>query len=323
MSCCSSRTSRDRLVSSGLASRLRRGVVAAAHRRSARRRRCPTARGRSGAARGARRGARRARPAPAGARGRAGWRRRPRSRSGRALRPRLVAQLLAGVVEQLGRAGGVEGVAEPAPQLRLPAQVVVERVAVAALVAAGRPGAQHLGPRLAVVVEHPGQPSRHRQPTAGPRRRRRPASLRRGAGRASWPRTPSATAASMTSSSGQTDRAGAQRSTASACSVDEAASASSTSVLGHGNATLAQTPSPDDVPRTWDSRCASQRSTPLAGHRHHLGGERVRRRHGEHLAEAAGQRGAARRPVRDEHDPPSPPTVPVERLSLPASRPML
>ena len=172
---------------------------------------------------------------------------------------RLVAQPRARVLEQLGRARRAERVAQPAPQLGLPAQILVERRAVAALVPPRRPRAQHLRPRLPVLVEHPGQPPRDREPpalvlaVAAEVLRQRPAPRLVGSH------------ASMTSSSGHTARAGAHRSTASACSADDAASASSTSVLGHGKSTFAQTPSPVAAPSTCDSRWASHRSTPLAG----------------------------------------------------------
>ncbi len=69
----------------------------------------------------------------------------------------------------------------------------------------------------------------------------------------------------MISSSGHTVCSGVHRSTASAWSGVTDWMTSSSSLAGFGNTTLAQTPSPSTAPRTCESRCASQRSTPFAG----------------------------------------------------------
>ena len=73
------------------------------------------------------------------------------------------AESRAGVVEQLGGGRLADPVAQPAPKLRLPPQIVVERRAVTALVPAIGPGAQHLRPRLPVLVEQVRQPAGHGQ----------------------------------------------------------------------------------------------------------------------------------------------------------------
>ncbi len=73
------------------------------------------------------------------------------------------AESRAGVVEQLGGGRLADPVAQPAPKLRLPPQIVVERRAVTALVPAIGPGAQHLRPRLPILVEQVRQPSGHGQ----------------------------------------------------------------------------------------------------------------------------------------------------------------
>ena len=163
MSCCSSRTSRDRLVSSGLVSRrrvsssLRRragGVCSDAVPQRGRGVVQPQVHvavlGEGGEHLQASGGE------PAGAEDR-----EPRRQ---VAQRRIVTQARAGVVEQLGRARRTERIAEPPPQLGLPGEVLVEGRAVAALVPPGGPGAQHLGPRLAVLVEHPRQPPCHREP---------------------------------------------------------------------------------------------------------------------------------------------------------------
>ena len=80
---------------------------------------------------------------------------------------RVGAQRGAGGVEPLGRARGADPVAQPAPQLGLPDQVVGQRLAEPVGVAAGQPVAQHRRPVRGVGVE---QPARCRDTTS----RRRP-----------------------------------------------------------------------------------------------------------------------------------------------------
>ena len=62
--------------------------------------------------------------------------------------------------------GVCEVIAEGPPEGGLPGQVVGQRGAVALLVPAGGPGAEHLGPRLPVRVERPGQLGGGGQPPA-------------------------------------------------------------------------------------------------------------------------------------------------------------
>ena len=70
-------------------------------------------------------------------------------------------------VSYVGRRG-VDGREQPAPQLRLPGQIRIERVAQPVGVPALAPVAQHLRPTRRVPVEEPGQPQRDRVPPPGP-----------------------------------------------------------------------------------------------------------------------------------------------------------
>ena len=239
-SCCSSSTSRDSAASSGLVSG--RGVVVAApQRQAALPRPCPTARARRGAATGARRGARRGRRAPAAARGSSRLAPNTESRSGRSLSSGW--RRSRGRPPRAARPGSAcEPVAQPPPQLGLP-----RRSSAAACRRRARPGRR---PRRAASPAATGRTRRTAAPAGRATASRRPLSS------ASVPRCCASdrhhgslgTDASMTSSSGHTERAGAHRSTASACAAEAACSASSSSVLGHGNSTLAQTPSPGRCP---------------------------------------------------------------------------
>ena len=72
------------------------------------------------------------------------------------------------LVTHVGRRG-VDGRDEPAPQLRLPGQVGIERGAVQPVgVPALAPVAQQLGAAGRVPVEEPGEPQRDRVPSPGP-----------------------------------------------------------------------------------------------------------------------------------------------------------
>ena len=162
-SCCSSRTSRDMLASSGW----RTGAVCARRAAGPRVRTSPaTARATGGAATGARRGARRAPAGCARARARCGWRRRSRRRTGadRARRRRRAVRRVtvcrsrrAAVATAAACQRRSSGSAVPSPCSSRPASQACDQ----------------LRARAAVAVEQRGQLRGDREPTARVRRSRR------------------------------------------------------------------------------------------------------------------------------------------------------
>ena len=110
--------------------------------------------------------------------------------------------------------------------------------------------------------------------------------------------------ASTTSSSGHTSRSGSHGS-ASGSIPEAAATASPISRRGNGNSTLAHTPSirPALAPSEPDSRCVSQRSMPRVGTDDDLGGERIRERRGQQVAQRVDQCVGPFRSVDVQHAP--------------------